>query len=75
MSQSIENKDVFHSENDSAHLDKVATELSLCFEEFDVMECIAAFVWNPFMSIDIEPVVAKFQQVFALSSGVDMVIQ
>ncbi len=36
------------------------------------MECIAAFVSNTF--IDVEQVAAKFQEVFALSSGVDMEI-
>ncbi len=50
----------FHSENDSAHLDKVATEFNLCFGEFDVMEIIAEFVFNPFVSIDIEQFAAKF---------------
>lgn len=36
------------------------------------MENIAAFVSNPFLTIDITEVAAKFQQVFALPKGVDM---
>ncbi len=74
MSHIIENKDVFHPGNYCAHLDKVATEFNRRFKELDVMECIAAFVSNPFMPIDVEQVAAKFQEVFALSSGVDMEI-
>ncbi len=72
MSHIIENKDVFHPGNYCAHLDKVETEFNQRFKELDVMECIAAFVSNPFMPIDVEQVAAKFQEVFALSSGVDM---
>ncbi|KAG2459918.1 GTD2B protein, partial [Polypterus senegalus] len=74
MSQSIKDKDVFHPEKYCAHLDKVATEFNMRFGELNEMECIAAFVSNPFMLIDIEQVAAKFQQVFSLSSGVDMEI-
>lgn len=74
ISHIIENKDVFHPGNYCAHLDKVATEFNRRFKELDVMECIAAFVSNPFMPIDVEQVAAKFQEVFALSSGVDMEI-
>ena len=65
MSQSIEDKSVFHPENYCAHLDKVATEFNLRFGELDVMECVAAFVSNPFMAIDVEQVASKFQEVFA----------
>ncbi len=72
MSHIIENKDVFHPGNYCAHLDKVETEFNQRFKELDVMECIAAFVSNPFMPIDVEQVADKFQEVFALSSGVDM---
>ena len=36
------------------------------------MEDVAAFILNPFLTIDVEQVVATFQQVFALPSGVDM---
>ncbi|KAK0131080.1 Dephospho-CoA kinase domain-containing protein [Merluccius polli] len=36
------------------------------------MEDVAAFVLNPFLTIDVEQVAATFQQVFALPSGVDM---
>ncbi|KAG2455337.1 BAP31 protein, partial [Polypterus senegalus] len=67
MSQSIKDKDVFHPEKYCAHLDKVATDFNMRFGELNEMECIAAFVSNPFMLIDIEQVAAKFQQVFSLS--------
>lgn len=50
------------------------TDFKRRFGEFDVMECITASVSNPFMPIDIEQVAAKFQQVFASSSGADMQI-
>ena len=36
------------------------------------MEVIVAFLSNPFLPIDIEQVADRFQQVFALPSGVDM---
>lgn len=42
------------------------------FGELDIMEDIAALISNPFLTIDIGEVVAKFQQVFAFPSGVDM---
>ena len=64
---------MFFTENYFAHLDKVATEFNQRFE-LDVMECVAALVSNPFMPIDEEDVASKFQQVFDLSSGVDMEI-
>lgn len=74
ISHIIENKYVFLPENYCAHLDKVAKEFNWHFGELDVMGCIAEFVSNPFMPIDVEQVAAKFQEVFAFSSGVDMEI-
>jgi len=50
----------------------MVAESSLCLGELDVMEDVPAFVLNPFLTIDVEQVAAKFQQVFALTSGVDM---
>lgn len=73
MAQVIKDKD-FHPEQYCTHLDKVAAEFSRRFGELDVMEDIAAFVSNPFQPTDIGQVAAKFDQVFALQSGVDMEI-
>ena len=67
MSQAIEDKNAFHPEQYCAQLDKVAIKFNQCFGELDIKEDIAAFVSNPFLQI-----AAKFQQVFALPSGVDM---
>ena len=50
----------------------MAAEFSRRFGELDVMEDVAAFVLNPFLTTDVEQVAAKFQQVIALPSGVDM---
>ena len=50
----------------------MTTELNRSFVELDVMEVIVAFLSNPFLPIDIEQVADRFQQVFALPSGVDM---
>ena len=72
MSQAIGDKDAFHPEQYCVHLDKVAAEFSRRFGELVVMEDIAAFISNPFLTIDVEQVAAKFQHVFALPSGVDM---
>uniref|UniRef100_A0A8C1VAC0 HAT C-terminal dimerisation domain-containing protein n=1 Tax=Cyprinus carpio TaxID=7962 RepID=A0A8C1VAC0_CYPCA len=56
ISHIIENKYVFLPENYCAHLDKVAKEFNWHFGELDVMGCIAEFVSNPFMPIDVEQV-------------------
>ena len=48
------------------------TEFNRRFVELDVMEDIVAFLSNPFLPIDIEQLADRFQQVFALPSGVDM---
>ena len=50
----------------------MTTELNRSFVELDVMEVIVAFLSNPFLPIDIDQVADRFQQVFALPSGVDM---
>ena len=68
MSQAIGDKATFHPEQYCVHLDKVAAEFSQRFGELDV----TAFVLNAFLNIDVEQVAAKFQQVFALPSGVDI---
>lgn len=60
ISQAISDKDAFHPEQHCAHLDKVATEFSRRFGELDIMEDCAAFVSNPFLTIDIEVVAAQF---------------
>lgn len=72
MSQAIGDKDAFHPEQYCVHLDDVAAEFSRRFGELDVMEDVATFILNPFLTIDVEQVAAKFQQVFALPNGVDM---
>lgn len=72
MVQALEDKDAFLPEQYCTHLDKLTTEFNRRFGELDVMEDIAAFISNPFLSIDIEQVAAKFQKVFTLPSGVDM---
>ena len=72
MSQAIGDKDAFHTEQYCVHLDNVAAESSRRFGDLDVMEDFHALVLNPFLTIDVEQVAAKFQQVFALPSGVDI---
>lgn len=68
----ISDKDAFHLKQYCAHLDKVAIEFSRRFGELQIIQDIAAFVSNPFLTIDIGEVAAKFQQAFPLPSGVDM---
>lgn len=65
-SQAISDIDAFYPGQCSAHLDKVVTELGWRFGELDITENIAAIVSNPFLTIDIGAVAAKFQQLFAL---------
>lgn len=49
-----------------AHLDKV--EFNQHFGQLDIMEDIAAFIWNPFLPIGTVQVAAKIQQEFASPS-------
>lgn len=72
MSRAISDKDAFHLKQYCAHLVKVAIEFSRRFGELQIIQDIAAFVSNPFLTIDIGEVAAKFQQAFTLPSGVDM---
>lgn len=74
MSQTIKNKRAFHAELYCPHLEKLGSEFSRRFGELRLMEDIAAFVSNPFMTIDVEQITTKFQNVFSLPSGIDMEI-
>lgn len=74
MSQDITDKGVFHPELYCPHLEKLSTEFCRRFSELTIMEDIAAFVSNPFMTIDVEQIAAKFNDVFSLPSGLDMEI-
>lgn len=74
MAQNIKDKTAFQPEQCCAYLNKLISEFDRRFVELNDMEQVVAFVSNPFLSIDIEELSVKMQEVFTLPMGVDMEI-
>lgn len=74
VSQNLTDKTAFHPEQFCAHLNKLTSEFDRRFVEVQDMGQVVGFVSNPFLSIDIEQLSVKMQEVFTLPTGVDMEI-